>query len=92
MTAAKSGFTANWIAQTEMMPDRYISGYQIQYSLKSNMSSAKTTKVSGYDKTSSSIKKLKRRKTYYVRIRTYVTDSNGTCYSAWSETKKIKTK
>ena len=33
---------------------------------------------------------LKKGKTYYVRMRCVVRNSNGTCYSAWSKVRKIK--
>ena len=46
-------------------------GYKIQYSLKSTMKSAKTITVKGASKTKYTIKKLKKGKTYYVRIRPY---------------------
>ena len=41
---------------------------------------------------SKSIKKLKNKKTYYVRIRTYKTVSGKNFYSDWSAAKKVKTK
>ncbi len=37
-------------------------------------------------------KKLKTKKTYYVRIRTYKTVNGKNYYSAWSGVKKAKTK
>ena len=86
------GFTASWNQQAETMPDIHITGYQIQYGLKSNFKSAKTTKVSGYEKQTATIKKLKGRKTYYVRMRTYVTIGKKTYYSNWSDTITVKTK
>ena len=47
----------------------------------------KTTTV-GKSKTKGTIKGLKKKTTYYVRVRYY----DGTGYSAWSKVKKIKTK
>lgn len=67
-------------------------GYQVQYSLKSNMKSAKIVKIKGAKKTSLTIKKLKGKKNYYVRVRTYKTVSKKTYYSAWSKVVKAKTK
>ena len=42
--------------------------------------------------TSYTIKKLKKKKTYYVRIRTYKKVSGKTYYSGWSSVKKVKIK
>ena len=38
------------------------------------------------------INKLKKKKTYYVRIRTYKKEGSTTYYSAWSNQKKVKIK
>lgn len=67
-----------------------ISGYQIQYSTKKNFKSAKTVVVKK-TKTSYTIKKLKSKKKYYVRIRAYKTVSGKKYYSSWVSTnKKVK--
>ncbi|MBR7072724.1 MAG: fibronectin type III domain-containing protein [Eubacterium sp.] len=65
-----------------------VSGYIIQYSLKKNMKGAKYKKVKGASKSKAVIKKLKKGKRYYVRIRTY----KGTAKSKWSAKKSIKVK
>ncbi len=66
-------------------------GYQIRYSTKSDMSGAKTVTVSGTSKT---IKKLTKKKQYYVQVRAYKKDSAGKkVYGKWSTkmvSKKIK--
>jgi len=69
-----------------------VSGYQIQYSLKKNFKSAKTVTLKKNSITSRTIKKLKAKKTYYVRVRTYKTYKGKKYYSAWSKTTKKKTK
>ena len=46
------------------------------------------TSLVGKSKTSAKIKGLKKKTTYYVRVRYY----DGTGYSAWSKVKKVKTK
>ena len=74
------------------MPTKRISGYQIQYSEKPNFSKSKIKKVSGYKKTSVTIKKLKSKKKYYVRIRTYIIVNGKKRYSGWSKIKSQKTK
>lgn len=67
-------------------------GYQIQYSLTSNFKSSKTITVSKASTLKKTIKNLKAKKKYYVRIRSYKTVNNVKFYSAWSKTKTVKTK
>lgn len=86
---AKKAFTAKWKKQATQ-----VTGYQVQYS-KSKKFTGKTTKVktvSGAKKTSKKITKLSKKKTYYVRVRTYKTVKGVKYYSAWSKAKKVKTK
>ncbi len=66
-----------------------VSGYQIQYGLKSNFKGAKTVKVS---KTRSykDITKLKKNKKYYFRVRSYIKTGGKTYYGAWSSKKAVK--
>lgn len=92
LIAVKRGFKASWDEQAELMPDKHITGYQIQYCLKKNFSGAKTITVKGYNKTGKTIKRLTGKKTYYVRVRTYVKIGKSTYCSKWTATKKIKTK
>ena len=66
-------------------------GYQLQYSKKKSISNPKTITV-GNDKNSTKIKGLKRRKKYYLRIRTYKKVSGKIYYSAWSSKVSKKTK
>lgn len=64
-------------------------GYQIQYGLKANFSSArKFSKKSG----TVTIKKLKKGKAYYVRARVYKVINGTTYYGKWSAKKKVKIK
>ena len=90
--AKKKSFTVRWKKLSTKMPAKRISGYQIQYSEKTNFSKSKIKKVSGYKKTSVTIKKLKSKKKYYVRIRTILKSSGKTYYSNWSGSKGVKTK
>ncbi|MCI6009513.1 MAG: hypothetical protein MRZ48_05190 [Anaerostipes hadrus] len=64
-------------------------GYQVQYSLKSNFKGSKTKTFKG---TSYTVKKLKGKKKYYVRVRSYKKSGSKTLYSAWSGKKSVKTK
>lgn len=42
--------------------------------------------------TKNKVKKLKAKKKYYVRIRTYKTENGKKVYSSWSKVKSVKTK
>ncbi|MCR5837463.1 MAG: fibronectin type III domain-containing protein [Lachnospiraceae bacterium] len=68
-----------------------IAGYQIQYSTKKKFGKAKTVNVKK-NKTSITIKKLKKNKRYYVRIRTYILQGEERKYSDWSAAKYKKIK
>lgn len=67
-------------------------GYQIQYSTSKNFAKAKTVKIAGAGKRSTTIKKLTSKKTYYVRIRAYKIVNKKTVYGAWSVSKKVVVK
>lgn len=64
-------------------------GYQIQYSLKKNFKNAKKIQKKS---TNITIKKLKKNKRYYVRVRVYGKVNGKTYYGKWSARKSIKTK
>ncbi len=91
LTSGSQQITVKWKKQATQT-----TGYEIQYSLKSNMKSSKKVTVAKTGTTSTTIKKLKSGKTYYVRIRTYktvkVSGKNVKLYSAWSSVKNIKVK
>lgn len=59
--------------------------YQIQYSLKKNFKKAKSATTT---KNTYTIKKLKSKKKYYVRVRAVVTDGKNVVYGAWVKAKK----
>ena len=86
LKAGKSLLTVKW------KKDSKIDGYEIQYGLKKNFKGAKKVTVSKAKTTSTTLKKLKSGKTYYVRIRSYKKVSGKTYYSAWSKalSKKVK--
>lgn len=88
LTAKKKGFTVKWNKQKTQT-----TGYQIQYSTDKNFKkNNKTVTVSKNSTTSKTISKLKAKKKYYVRIRTYKTVSGTKYYSSWSKAKSITTK
>jgi len=66
-------------------------GYAMQYALNKKFSKNKKTKNT--KKNSLTIKKLKKGKTYYVRVRAYKKNSFGKkVYGEWSKIKKVKIK
>lgn len=72
-----------------------VAAYQIQYGTSKSFKKAKTVKVSAKS-TSKVLKKLKKNKKYYVRVRSYkvtkVNNKSKNVYSAWSAKKALKTK
>ena len=88
LTATKKGFTAKWKKQATQT-----SGYQIMYATNSKFTSGKKTiTVSSNKTTSKKITKLKAKKKYYVRVRTYKKVGSTKYYSSWSKVKTVKTK
>ncbi len=70
-----------------------VDGYKVQTALDNGFKkSLKTYTVKGADKTSKTIKKLKSKKTYYVRVCAYKTVGKTTYKGEWSNVKKIKVK
>lgn len=65
-------------------------GYEIAYATDKNFSDIKT--VDGKKKTSVTIKKLAKGKTYFVKVRAYKKSGGVKYYSAWSNAKKVKVK
>lgn len=68
-----------------------VSGYQIQYALNRKFTKGKKTVVQRSNKASKLIK-MKKKKTYYVRVRAYNKSNKKTYYGRWSTVKKIKVK
>ncbi len=87
LTAKKAKFEIKWLTQTTQT-----TGYQIQYCTKSNFSGAKSSTISSNVKGSASIRSLKVRTKYYVRIRTYKKVSSTNYYSDWSKSYTVTTK
>ena len=66
-----------------------ISGYQIQYAPNKKFKKAKSKTVKS---TSVTLKKLKKKKTYFVRVRAYKLVDGKKVYGKWSAVKKVKIK
>ena len=70
-----------------------VKGYQVQVATdKKFKKNKKTATVKKQKTTKVTIKKLKAKKKYYVRIRTYKTVNGKKIYSYWSKVKTVKTK
>lgn len=86
LSKGKKQFTAKWKKVSG------VKGYQLQYSTSSKFKSATTRTYERASLTKATIKKLKSKKTYYVRIRTYKMSGGKKVYSSWSKAAKVKTK
>ena len=64
-------------------------GYQIQYAPNKKFKKAKSQTVKS---TSVKLKKLKKKTTYFVRVRAYKTVDGKKVYGKWSSVKKVKIK
>lgn len=86
ITSAKSGkpgqITVKW------KRNKKAEGYQIQYAAKKDFSDGRKVNISGGKSVKKSISKLKKNKTYYIRIRSYVR-SSGEYFSPWSKKMRI---
>ncbi len=85
-TNTKHAVTAKWKSVAAG------TGYQVQFSTSKTFASSVTKKtVKGKDKGSVSITG-KKGKTYYIRVRAYVTCNGTNYYGAWSKTTSVKCK
>lgn len=93
LSAAAKKFTVKWKKQT-----KETTGYQVQYSTDKKFSKKTTISktVSKNKTTSLKVTKLKAKKKYYVRVRTYKTVKVGgksvKIYGNWSKGKTVTTK
>lgn len=87
LSSTASSVTVKWKKQTSGT-----SGYQIRYSLNSNMNSSKIVTISKNTTVSKTVSKLKSDKTYYFQVRTYKNNNSKKSCSKWSAKKSIKTK
>ena len=72
---------------------RGVKGYQVQVATdKKFKKNKKTVTIKKQKTTKTTVKKLKAKKKYYVRIRTYKTVNGKKVYSSWSKVKSVKTK
>lgn len=85
LSSAKRGFKVTWKKQA-------CKGYQVRYSKKSSMKSAKVITISKAGTLSKKVTKLKSKKKYYVQVRAYNVVNDKKYYSAWTKKKAVKTK
>ena len=90
--AKKKAFSVSWKKQAKQT-----SGYQIQYAVDAKFKKSVVTKnVNNTKKVKLDVTKLKAKKKYYIRVRTYKTvKMNGKSkkiYSGWSKVKAVTTK
>lgn len=88
LKATKKRFDVKWSKQTTQ-----VTGYQVQYSTDKNFVKAvKNKKITKNSVVTKTVKNLKSKKVYYVRVRTYTTVKyNGeqmNLHSDWSKVKK----
>lgn len=87
LSKGKKKFTVTWAKVSG------VKGYQIQYSSdKKFKKNNKSVTVTKQKTTKATVKKLKSKKRYYVRVRTYKTVNGKKIYSSWSKVKSVKTK
>lgn len=87
LSKGKKKFTVTWAKVSG------VKGYQIQYSSdKKFKKNKKSVTVTKQKTTKATVKKLKSKKKYYVRVRTYKTVNGKKIYSSWSKVKSVKTK
>ena len=65
-------------------------GYQLQYALNKKFTKKKKSRLT--KKRKFTVKKLKKKKTYYFRVRAYKLNGEGKVYGKWSKVKKVKVK
>ena len=87
--AAKKAVSVKW----KKVAKAQVTGYQVMVATNKKFTkNVNKTFVNGYNKTSKKMTKLKAKKTYYVKVRTYKTVKGVKIYSDWSKVKTVKTK
>ncbi|MBE6006202.1 MAG: hypothetical protein E7238_03460 [Sarcina sp.] len=87
ITPGSKKLTVNWKKQASQT-----TGYQIQYSSRSDFKTQKIVTVTGVSKVSATLKGLAAKHKYYVRVRAFKTVGGTKYYSTWSAAKSAKTK
>lgn len=69
-----------------------VDGYELQYSTSKTFKKSVVKKNLSASKTSANYSKLKKGKTYYVRMRSYIKEDGAKKYSKWCTKKSVKIK
>lgn len=72
------------------LPETTVKGYEVQYAM--NKKFTRSLKKKTVKTTYCTVKKVKRSKTYFVRVRAYKLQGTKKIYSKWTKVKKIKVK
>ena len=89
----KNAVTVKWKKQSAKMSKSRVNGYQIQLATNKKFTkNRKLVTVKKYKKVSKKVTKLKGRKKYYVRVRTYKKVGGVRYYSPWSKIKTVRTR
>lgn len=72
------------------LPDTTVKGYEVQYAMDKKFT--RSLKKKTVKTTYCTVKKTKRSKTYFVRVRAYKLQGTKKIYSKWTKVKKIKVK
>lgn len=92
-TSLKAKADGTKIKVTWKKQTKETSGYEVQYADNKKFKKATTQKIKKNKTTSVLLKKkIKKGKTYFVRIRSFKTVSGKKIYSTWSKAKKVKIK
>lgn len=92
-TIKKAVSTKTKTAKITWKKDKNATGYQIAYTYKKGFKkSVKYSYVKNNAKTSTTLKKLKKGKTLYVKVRAYKTVNGKKIYGSYSTVKKVKIK
>ena len=87
LTSAKNGKGKKLIVKWKKVTGA--KGYQFQYAMNKKFKKKKSVQTK---KTKYTIKKLKKKKTYYIRVRAYKMNGKKKVYGKWSTVKKVKIK
>ena len=87
LTAKNDAFQISWSKKTTQT-----TGYQIRYSRSASFSSYEDVLVTNNKTTKKTVKGLKSKKKYYVKMRTYKVVNGKKIYSAWTDVRTVKTK
>lgn len=87
LRAMRRGFKVSW-----RKVSGNVSGYQVQYALDKKFKKSPKIKTLSKGKKSLTVKKLKAKKRYYVRVRAYYRQDGQKYYGKWSPARSVVTK